>query len=91
VKDAKQEHLRMIRQVAESLGDIRAEVVFVGGITTTLMLTDPAAQSVRATDDVDLIASLASRTAYYKFAERLRAHGCWRRRRDSNRLGWGFR
>ena len=49
----------MIISVAEALGpDLRAKTAFVGGVTTGLLITDEfTRQSVRATDDVDLITS----------------------------------
>ncbi|MEO7546819.1 MAG: hypothetical protein ABIT82_00200 [Ramlibacter sp.] len=44
-----------LRAVAEALADLREHVVFVGGATAGLLITDPAAESVRATLDVDAI------------------------------------
>src|SRR5262245_48589563 len=68
-------NLAMLRQVAIKLGPVRDEVVFVGGITTALFLTDPGAAAVRATDDVDVIAKVVSQTQYYELAARLRRLG----------------
>jgi len=44
-----------LRAVAEALGDLCERVVFVGGSTAGLLLTDPVAGAVRATLDVDAI------------------------------------
>lgn len=60
---------------ARSLGDLRDEVVFVGGATTGLLLTDPAAPKVRATKDIDVIVEVASKSEYYKLGDRLRERG----------------
>jgi predicted nucleotidyltransferase len=50
-------------------------VVFVGGATVTLWITDPGAPPVRVSADVDVIVEVASRRAYYRFEERLRNAG----------------
>ncbi len=51
----------MLKTVAVALGDdLRARLVFVGGCTTALYITDPITlEGIRATDDVDLIVDLA--------------------------------
>jgi hypothetical protein len=50
----------MLETVAGALGeDLRKRLVFVGGCTTALFITDPVTlEDVRATDDVDLIMDL---------------------------------
>ena len=68
-------NLAMVRRVAERLGDLRDQVVFLGGAATALLITDSAVPDVRATIDVDLIVEMASRGDYYRFAEALRSHG----------------
>lgn len=45
-------HLRLI---AEALGDLRKHVVFVGGAVAGLLVSDPLAEGVRATRDVDAV------------------------------------
>lgn len=50
-------------------------MVFVGGATTGLLITDPGAPEVRATKDVDVIVTIASRSEYYELGARLRALG----------------
>lgn len=51
----------MLTIVAEALGgELRARLVFVGGCTTALYVTDPIVlEGGRATDDVDRIVDLA--------------------------------
>jgi hypothetical protein len=51
------------------------ELVFVGGSTTSLLITDKAAAEVRPTYDVDAIAEISSYAAYADFSERLRRCG----------------
>lgn len=47
-----------------ALGALVEEVVFVGGATIALWITDPAAPPVRVTQDVDVIVEVTSRRAY---------------------------
>jgi hypothetical protein len=54
---------------------ILPEIVFVGGCTTGLLITDPAASPVRVTDDVDVIVEVASYAEYARFSKRLRNLG----------------
>ena len=58
-------NLAMIRQVAERLGpELLPQMVFVGGATIALLLTDPAAPEVRPTNDVDVIAETLTHGDY---------------------------
>lgn len=69
--------LAMLERVAEALGDdLRARVVFVGGCTTALFVTDEATlENVRATDDVDLVVDLAGYGQWVQLQNDLRARG----------------
>jgi predicted nucleotidyltransferase len=60
---------------AGALGDLVEEVVFVGGATVALWITDPGGPSPRPTKDVDVIVEVASRRDYHDFEERLRGAG----------------
>lgn len=64
-----------LEAAATVLGPLLDEVVFVGGATVHLWITEPGAPPVRATDDVDVICEVASRADYYRLGERLRARG----------------
>ncbi len=64
-----------LEAAAVVLGPLLDEVVFVGGATVHLWITEPAAPPVRATDDVDVVCEVASRAAYYRLGERLRERG----------------
>ena len=63
----------MLRKVAEALGpELRKQVVFVGGCTTGLLLTDPfTREQVRSTDDVDLIVHVMGYGEQVKFHKEL--------------------
>lgn len=65
----------MMRQVALQLDDLTDQLVFVGGVTAGLLITDPAAPSVRPTKDVDVITIIESHTDYYRLSEALRQRG----------------
>lgn len=69
--------LHMLETVAEALGeDLRERLVFVGGCTTVLFITDPIVlESVRATDDVDLIVDLVGRAQWVELQDDLRQRG----------------
>src|SRR5713226_4268301 len=57
---------------ARLLEPLLGELVFVGGCTTGLLITDEAAADIRITYDVDAIAEISSYAAYAEFSERLR-------------------
>ncbi|MEG6504311.1 hypothetical protein [Nitratidesulfovibrio sp. 1201_IL3209] len=71
----RQRNIGHVLDAARLLGDLADEVVFVGGASVALLLTDPAAPDVRPTLDVDVIVEAATRAAYYRVADRLRARG----------------
>jgi hypothetical protein len=41
-------------RIANALGGLNNEVVFVGGATVSLYIDDPAAEDIRPTKDIDL-------------------------------------
>lgn len=65
----------MLELAAEILGPLTDEVVFVGGATIHLWVTEAAAPAVRATDDVDVICDVTNYGEYNLLAERLRERG----------------
>src|SRR5690606_12256145 len=69
--------LHMLETVAEALGhDLRERLVFVGGCTTATFITDDIVlESVRATDDVDLIVDLVGQTQWARLQDELRRRG----------------
>lgn len=69
--------LDMLERVADALGEeLRARMVFVGGCSTAVLISDEITlQEVRATDDVDLIVDLAGMTQWYQLQEELQKLG----------------
>lgn len=67
----------MIERVARALGDeLLAEVAFVGGCTTGLLISDRVTlDGVRATDDVDLIVNVVGYSGWNAFQNRLLEKG----------------
>lgn len=61
--------------VVRLLAPLLDELVFLGGCTTGLFITDPAAGSVRPTKDVDAIVDVTTYAKYTALSERLRALG----------------
>lgn len=68
-------NLELLTGVARLLRPLLNDLVFVGGCTTTLLITDTAAAEVRPTYDVDAITEITSYSEYEKFSERLRQLG----------------
>lgn len=68
-------NLELLAEAARLLKPLLRELVFVGGSTTALLITDRAAAEVRPTYDVDAIAEITSYAAYADFSERLRGCG----------------
>lgn len=66
---------QQLEVAAELLGPLLDEVVFVGGATVHLWLTEPGAPPARATEDVDVICEVASRAEYYRLGDKLRGRG----------------
>jgi len=69
-------NLQMLCFVAERLEPLLDQLVFLGGCTTALFVTDTGAPDVRATHDVDVIVEVLSRKDYWQLEERLRTLGC---------------
>lgn len=65
----------LFESVVRLLAPVLYELVFVGGCTTGLFITDPAAGGIRPTKDVDAIVDVASYAKYAALSERLRALG----------------
>lgn len=69
--------ISMIKQVAIALGhEMLSKLAFVGGCTTGLLITDPVTkESVRYTQDVDLIIDIIGYPAWTNFQDKLRVNG----------------
>ena len=68
-------NIELLELAESALGQLVDEVVFVGGATVGLWITDPAAPPARPTDDVDVVVEVATRSALYDFEAKLRAAG----------------
>ena len=71
----KSPNLDILITAVRLLGSIADEMVFVGGCATGLLLTDPAAPSIRVTEDVDAIVEATTLRKYYHLSESLRECG----------------
>jgi len=64
-------NIDLVELAASALGELRDEVVFVGGATVELWISDPGAPEFRPTDDVDVVVEVSTRAGYRSFEERL--------------------
>jgi len=65
----------LFESVVRLLAPVLDELVFVGGCTTGIFMTDPAATGIRPTRDVDAIVDVTSYAEYTALSDRLRALG----------------
>jgi hypothetical protein len=65
-------NLPLLEEAALKLKPFLEEIVFVGGVTLGLLITDQGAAPIRGTNDVDVIAEILTYTEYIVFSERLR-------------------
>jgi hypothetical protein len=65
-------NLPMLEDAVRKLTPFLDEIVFVGGVTLGLLITDAAAAPIRGTTDVDVIAEIITYADYIEFSERLR-------------------
>lgn len=65
----------ILTSIANAMGVLREQVVFVGGCATGLLMTQPLVADARATEDVDAIVEVASLVGYHALAEKLMAQG----------------
>ncbi len=68
-------NLEILETAVKLLGPLADDVVFLGGCTTGLLVTDSAAPLFRVTLDVDFIVEVASLVEYYRFTDKLRQLG----------------
>lgn len=67
--------IELLERAAQALEPVLSDVVFLGGASIVLWITDPAAPAPRPTKDVDVVVEVASRTAFQRFEDRLRSLG----------------
>lgn len=66
-------NVELLVRAARAFGDLRDEVVFVGGAVIDLFITDPAAPHPRFTEDVDVVVEVTTHGEWARIGERLRA------------------
>lgn len=76
-------NLANLRVIAVALGSLCERVVFVGGAVAELLVSDPAAERVRATKDVDAIVDIDGLPQFQRVEKDLAARG-FRRDVDSD-------
>jgi len=64
--------IELLELAADALDPLLDEVVFAGGATVALWISDPGAPPVRPTKDVDVVVEVATRAAFHDFEARLR-------------------
>jgi hypothetical protein len=72
---AESANTRMLQIVAEKLGPLKDEVVFLGGAVMPFLLTEPDVPITRFTKDVDIIFEPETREELYEFEDALRELG----------------
>ncbi|MBK6595604.1 MAG: hypothetical protein IPG23_24465 [Burkholderiales bacterium] len=68
-------NLAMLIAMAQAMGPLCEQVVFVGGCATGLLVDDAELMDVRPTEDVDAIVEVASLVAYHRVADELMDRG----------------
>lgn len=68
-------HVDLLLHVANRLGELKDDAVFIGGSICGLLLTDPASGDVRPTDDVDFVVQVTTKSQYDNLQEQLRKKG----------------
>ena len=68
-------NISMLQTVANGLGNLKVDRVFVGGAVAELYASNPDLSDIRPTLDVDCVIELRSKTAHAKLENDLRALG----------------
>lgn len=68
-------NIELLSSIANAMGAVREQVVFVGGCATGLLITQPLVADARVTEDVDAIVEVASLVRYHALAEQLMERG----------------
>jgi len=69
------QHIESIQIVAQGLGDLVEEVVFVGGAVAEFYATSPAAEEPRISEDIDCVIEIGSRKEYSALENLLELRG----------------
>ena len=68
-------NIELLTSIANAMGALREQVVFVGGCATGLLITQPLVADARASEDVDAIVEVASLVGYHALAAQLMEQG----------------
>jgi hypothetical protein len=68
-------HLDILKLTVKALGELADDLVFIGGSTISLYITEPEVVQVRETLDVDCIVEVSGRIEYEEVIQRLRKKG----------------
>jgi hypothetical protein len=66
-------NILMLQTVANGLGELKDEMIFVGGAVAELYADNPAASEIRPTKDVDCVIEISSRLQFARLEKKLRA------------------
>src|SRR3990167_4991890 len=83
-------NLRMLQFVAIKLQDLCHDVVFLGGCTTGIFITDLASPDVRHTLDVDCIVDVISLNQYHTLEKKLQKQGFKKSMQDDVVCRWHY-
>lgn len=83
-------NLAMLEFAARKLGKLKDEVVFLGGCTTALFITDSVLQDVRPTLDVDCIVDVISLNHYHRLEKQLHEQGFKKSMLDDAICRWHY-
>src|ERR1019366_1855804 len=83
--------VELLQRAAQALEPVLSDVVFLGGASIVLWITDPAAPAPRPTKDVDVVVEVTSRAAFHAFEERLRSLGFKEDQEDGIICRWRHR
>ena len=68
-------NLAILEMAVQALGDLTDSLVFVGGCATGLLVTRTRANQIRATEDVDVVAHVATIAEYHGVESMLASRG----------------
>lgn len=66
-------HLGILKQTVKALDGLHQDIVFLGGATISLYITEPDVITIRETYDVDCVVEVSNRMEYEELSKRLRA------------------
>lgn len=87
-KPIKSANLQMLQFIAEKLGELCNEIVFIGGCAASLLISDIVSPDVRQTMDVDCIIDVISLVKYNQLGKQLRKKGFKQSSQDNVLCRW---